>query len=146
MQNITSMFPGQCGYGEVMNVQLAITWKPTPHTQGRPTPSHHTECSTHCGWAESETQHSTYFVGFEDLTAVVMKMFLRNISAPSSGSACHLLSCRYLAWLILWPWRQTWYVPPKCQLTFNGLHSVIPQKIALFCIYFLGPDRHMHPV
>jgi hypothetical protein len=37
---------------------------------------------------------------------------------------CHLLSRWCLAQLI-WPWR--WrgdYVPPKCQLTFNGLYSI----------------------
>jgi hypothetical protein len=37
-------------------------------------------------------------------------------------------SCWFLAWLILWPWRWRWYIPPKCRLTFSGLHSIISQK------------------
>jgi hypothetical protein len=40
--------------------------------------------------------------------------------------------CWFLAWLILWPWRWTRYVPPKRWLTFSGLHGVISQKIELF--------------
>lgn len=47
---------------------MAITWPPAPRTQSRPPPVHRTECSTRCGWAEPEIQHSTYFVGFEVLT------------------------------------------------------------------------------
>jgi hypothetical protein len=37
-----------------------------------------------------------------------------------------------LAWLTLrkWSWRR--YVPPKCHVTFTGLHGVISQKIELF--------------
>jgi hypothetical protein len=38
----------------------------------------------------------------------------------------------FLARLILLPWRWRRYVPPKRRLTFNGLHCVISQKIALF--------------
>jgi hypothetical protein len=30
------------------------------------------------------------------------------------------------------PWRWGWYVPPKHQLTLNGLHGVISQKMVLF--------------
>jgi hypothetical protein len=42
-------------------------------------------------------------------------------------------TCRwFLAWLILWPWWWRWHVPPKCWLTFNGLHGVISQKTELF--------------
>jgi hypothetical protein len=41
------------------------------------------------------------------------------------------LSCWFHAWLIrAWRWRQ--HVHPKVQLTFNGLHGVISQKIELF--------------
>jgi hypothetical protein len=36
-------------------------------------------------------------------------------------------SCLFLAWLILWPWRRLWHVPPKW-LTFTRLHSAICQK------------------
>jgi hypothetical protein len=49
-----------------------------------------------------------------------------------TGSACHLLSCWYLARVILRPWRRRWYDPPKRRLTFNGLHGFIAQKIVLF--------------
>jgi hypothetical protein len=50
--------------------------------------------------------------------------------------ACHLLSCWSLAWPILQPGRWKHHVPPKCWLTFNRLHDVIPQmKIKLF--YFM---------
>jgi hypothetical protein len=47
-------------------------------------------------------------------------------------SACHLLSCCFLARLIFRPWRWRQYVPPKRRLTFNGLHGVMSQKIVLF--------------
>jgi hypothetical protein len=33
---------------------------------------------------------------------------------------------------ILRPWRWRRHVPPKCHLTFKGLHSIISQKIKLF--------------
>jgi hypothetical protein len=46
--------------------------------------------------------------------------------------ACHLLSRRFLAWLIFRPWRWRRYVPPKRRLTFNGLHGVVSQKMVLF--------------
>jgi hypothetical protein len=76
--------------------------------------------------------------------------FWRNISPPSSGSnkpseipvwkrvtsclvqgASYLLSRWYLARLIR-PWRWRRYVPPKLQLTSNGLHGIIAQKRAHF--------------
>jgi hypothetical protein len=44
----------------------------------------------------------------------------------------HLLSHWCRSPRILLPWRWRWYVTPKCGLTFNGLHSVISRKIALF--------------
>jgi hypothetical protein len=44
-------------------------------------------------------------------------------------SACHLLWSRLLARLILRSWRWRRHVPPKFQLTFNGLHGAISQKI-----------------
>jgi hypothetical protein len=47
-------------------------------------------------------------------------------------SACHLLSRWFLARLILWPWRWRQYIPPKRELTFNGLHYVVSQKVVLF--------------
>jgi hypothetical protein len=45
--------------------------------------------------------------------------------------ACHLLSRWFLSRLIR-PWRWRRYVPPKCRLTFSGLHGVISQKTVLF--------------
>jgi hypothetical protein len=39
-------------------------------------------------------------------------------------------------WLILRPWRWRRLVLPKYQLTFNGLHGVISQKIVLFGVMF----------
>jgi hypothetical protein len=36
-----------------------------------------------------------------------------------------------LTWLILRHWRWRWYVTPKSQLPFNGLHGVISQKTEL---------------
>jgi hypothetical protein len=38
------------------------------------------------------------------------------------------VSCWIFSWPILWPWIWKLYVPPKRQLTFNGLHDAIPQK------------------
>jgi hypothetical protein len=43
-----------------------------------------------------------------------------------------MISRWFLDLLILRPWRWRRYVLPKCQLTFNGLHGVISQKIVLF--------------
>jgi hypothetical protein len=42
---------------------------------------------------------------------------------------------RFLAWLILQPWRWRRHVPPKRRLTFNGLHGVLSQKIQSFTVY-----------
>jgi hypothetical protein len=48
------------------------------------------------------------------------------------GSPCHLLSSWFLSWLTLRPWRWRRHVPPKCRLTFKGLHNAISQKVELF--------------
>jgi hypothetical protein len=40
--------------------------------------------------------------------------------------------CWFLACLVPQPWRWRRPVPPKHQLTFNRLHSIISQKIELF--------------
>jgi hypothetical protein len=37
-----------------------------------------------------------------------------------------------LAWPLLWPWIWKWRVPPEQQLDFNGIHSIVSQKIDLF--------------
>jgi hypothetical protein len=71
--------------------------------------------------------------------------FWRNVLLPSSVSenklnkkpawkqscARHLLSCWFLAYLILYHWRWRRYVSSKCWLTFNGLHGITLQKIVL---------------
>jgi hypothetical protein len=56
-------------------------------------------------------QATLNYVGFEVLTAVVMKSMIFWDITP----------CR---------WRR--YVPPKSRLTFNGLHGVISQKMVFF--------------
>jgi hypothetical protein len=38
----------------------------------------------------------------------------------------------FLVWLNPQPWKWGLYIPPKRQLTVNGLHGVISQKIVLF--------------
>jgi hypothetical protein len=60
------------------------------------------------------------------------KTRITSLCLRADCSACHLLSHRFLAWLILrlWRWRQ--HVPPKYWLTFNGLHGVISHKTELF--------------
>jgi hypothetical protein len=93
------------------------------------------------------------FVGFEVLTAVVMKRTVfwdittcnpLKVNRRFGGTyrlyvqgrrirrARNLLSRRYFAPLILRPWRWRRYDPPKCRLTFNGLHGVISQTIVLY--------------
>jgi hypothetical protein len=88
------------------------------------------------------------FVGFEVLTAVVMKSTIfRNIHVRSCShlvcSAYHLLSRCFLARLTSRPWRWRRYVFPKCLLTFNGLHGVISQKIILFMDYSVRASHHI---
>jgi hypothetical protein len=65
-----------------------------------------------------------YFEGSEVLTAVVMKKSTYYLLGYNS---CHLLWRWYRSRLIR-PWRRRRYVPPKRQLTFNGLHNVISQS------------------
>jgi hypothetical protein len=102
-----------------------------------------------------------HLVGFEVLTPMVMKSSIFFDITPCSqlkvnrrfgrtcrphlqgrrmsqariqpeNSAYHLLSLWFLAWLILRSRRWRRHVPPKCRLTFNGLHGVISQKRELF--------------
>lgn len=47
-------------------------------------------------------------------------------------SLCHLLSCWLLVWLILWTWGWRVLSPLKYQLTFKGVHCIIPWEIELF--------------
>jgi hypothetical protein len=89
-------------------------------------------------------------VGYEVLTVVVMKSTIfcdmipcsplkanhrfGDISPPFQGRRISLLSCWFLAQLILRACRWRWYVLPKRWLTFNELHSIISQKTVLFTL------------
>jgi hypothetical protein len=42
------------------------------------------------------------------------------------------VSCWFLTWLILRPWRWRRFVPLKCRSIFTGLRGVMSQKIELF--------------
>jgi hypothetical protein len=98
---------------------------------------------------------SCQYVGFEVLTAVVMKSTTRifwditpcaplkvnrrlgetyrlHLQVRRISRARTQPESRWQAELILRPWRWRWYVPPKRRLTFNGLHRVVSQKILLF--------------
>jgi hypothetical protein len=80
-----------------------------------------------------------FYIGFEVLTAVVMKSSVFwDITAYSSlqinrCSASYL----FLVWLIIRPWRRVRHVPPKRPFTFNGLHGLISLKIRLFPVFLL---------
>lgn len=50
----------------------------------------------------------------------------------SEYAACHLLSRRFLAWLILRRWRWKKHVHPKRPLSFDGLHGDLSQKLEFF--------------
>jgi hypothetical protein len=49
-----------------------------------------------------------------------------------ANRACHLLSHRFLARLIFWPWRWRGHVRVEHPLTFNRLQGIISHKIVLF--------------
>jgi hypothetical protein len=79
-----------------------------------------------------QTMNNDQNVGFEVLTAVVMKSSTFWDIMSCSQLICYLLSPWFLARLILRPWRYRRYVPPKRRLTFSGLHDVMSQKTAFF--------------
>jgi hypothetical protein len=54
--------------------------------------------------------------------------FSENQGGPAGDMACYMLHAGFTC-LELQPWRWMQYVPPNCRSTFNGLHSVISQKI-----------------
>jgi hypothetical protein len=89
------------------------------------------------------TTIKSLFVGFEVLTAVVMNSSLFLDITPwnplkvNQSSACHLRHAGFLLGLLFLPWRWKRHVSPKRQLTFNGLHGVISQKIKLFKSVFM---------
>jgi hypothetical protein len=78
---------------------------------------------TICSSETSPCFHAGFLLRFFFDPEDVGDMFLRNVV---------LLSRWFIARLILLPWRWRQYVPPKRQLTLNGLHGVIFQKIVLF--------------
>jgi hypothetical protein len=58
----------------------------------------------------------------------------------SQRSACHKLSCWFLAWLILQHWRWRHCALLKHQLSFNRLHGLISQKTELFLTTAVRPQ------
>jgi hypothetical protein len=93
------------------------------------------------------------FVGFEVLTAVIMKSAIIWDITPCSplkvnrrfvetyrlhlqgrriSRARNQRESRWKAELFLPPWRWRWYVPPKRRLTFNGLDGVMSKNIVVF--------------
>jgi hypothetical protein len=59
----------------------------------------------------------------------------RSEAKRSKAKQTLLATCFMLvSWLILQPWKWKWHVPPKCQLSFNGLHGVISQNTETFII------------
>jgi hypothetical protein len=109
---------------------------------------------------------SAYVVGFEVLTAVVMKTSIFWIITSCSplrvnrrfGGTCHLLLQResrwqayqlcytrlllrwFLSWLIFRTLRWKRRVSPEHRLTFNGLHDVLSHKIELFLSHCCSPN------
>jgi hypothetical protein len=82
-----------------------------------------------CVWISKSVEEYYHLAYNAVLSVESRQMFRRDIL-----QAFHLLLHWFLAGLILWPWRWKWCVPPKRQLTFSWLHSVISQKIVLFII------------
>jgi hypothetical protein len=60
-------------------------------------------------------------------------LFLGLKNKPSEKPELCLLpaSCWFIAYLIFLPWRWRQHIPPKCQLSFNELHSIISQDSTL---------------
>jgi hypothetical protein len=56
--------------------------------------------------------------------------------------------CWFLARLTLWPWRQRWYVPPKCQAFMNALRSrglyfsVTTGRTLMMTVVFKPPSHY----
>jgi hypothetical protein len=78
-------------------------------------------------------------------------------SPENQGTYCLHLQSRKIVWpwnqreskwkhagflLIFSPWRWKWYVPPKRQLTLNGLHGVIYQKIVFLITTAVRTSNH----
>jgi hypothetical protein len=100
------------------------------------------ECYFSFSFLHSFFQIKNFYVEFEVLTTVVMKSSIlwditpcsqvKETSMKQRGSSTFLLpaACWSLAWL-LQPRKWRWYVPPKCWLSFSGLHDIISQKTEL---------------
>jgi hypothetical protein len=100
------------------------------------------------------------YVGFEVLTAVVMKssafwdiVSCSSLKVNQSFGGIPLTTCFMLVswWLIFRPWGWRRHVPPKRRLTCNWLHEVVSKKIGLFncsaeqeipCFYVTGKRLH----
>jgi hypothetical protein len=50
--------------------------------------------------------------------------------------------CWFLVWLRPWRWKQ--YIPPRRQLTFNGLHGVIPLKVKFHIAIAVSTSNPTH--
>jgi hypothetical protein len=83
---------------------------------------------------------NTYFVGYEVLKTVVMKISVfRDIKQciplkvnQRLGGTCSIsASCWFLVWLIFWPLKWMRNIPPKLRLIFIGLRCVISQQIEI---------------
>jgi hypothetical protein len=105
------------------------------------------------GGGEKALRPVWHCVGFEVLTAVVMKSTVfwditpcsplkvnrRFEETSSSGSnkpskiPIVISPSRWYLARVFRPWRWRWHVPPKRRLTLSRLHSSVPQKMAL-CI------------
>jgi hypothetical protein len=59
---------------------------------------------------------------------------IRRARNQHESSACHLLSCWFLARLTLQPWKWRRHVPLTHRFTITTLHSVISQKTELFML------------
>jgi hypothetical protein len=51
-------------------------------------------------------------------------------------------SCWFFDWLIVRPWRWMRHVPLKLRLTFNGLYSIISQKVKFFITTAVWTSTH----
>jgi hypothetical protein len=77
-------------------------------------------------------------VGLDVLTPVLMKSYnFWNITPCSPLKVKLPASYRFLAWLILQPWRGRQHVPPKHRLTFNRLHGIITPMTELSTLHYI---------
>jgi hypothetical protein len=53
-------------------------------------------------------------------------------------------SCWFLAWLTFQPWKWRRHVPPKCRLTFTGLHDDMFHEIQFFMCFTCSSLSFLH--